>query len=519
MSFENATFINQLNVAWPLAADLISEGDDHIRLTKATLKNTFPNVAGAVSASHIELSYVTGVTSGIQGQINGKGAITGQTWSGAHVFGGTVTLPAATTVGTVTAAEIAYLSGVTSGIQAQFTGKASLSGATYTGAHNYSGASAVTLPANTSIGTVTAAELGYLDNVTSDIQGQFAGKASKAGDTYSGIHDFTSAVVRVPTLAAGSAGSKAASLDFVNAAAFSAVLPGQAGNAGKVITSDGTNASWTTAIPTLTIPVLFASSLNGGQFSGTRNKSWNGAFLINQRVVSGSVALASNSYGHDGWKAGPGGCTYTFSTTGGVVTLTISAGTLLQVVDGDDLETGTHVLSWVGTSQGRIAAGAYSASGVTASVTGGTSVNIEFGTGTLSLVQFEKGSTATAFERRRKAEYLRDCERYLQKSFDLAIQPRQNLGSSAGAAVVTTQTSNAQNFTVDIPFKTRMKSAPSLITYNPFAAGAGFSASGIGDYAASIYSTGEMGATIRCMASVVAAQSNMSIHWMASCEP
>lgn len=249
MTVEIATYINQLNTAWPLAADLISEGDDVLRLIKTTIRNTFPNVAGAVSASHIELSYVAGVTSGIQGQINGKGAITGQTWSGAHVFGGTVTLPAATTVGTVTAAEIAYLSGVTSGIQAQINGKASLSGATYTGAHNYSGASSVALPANTSVGTVTAAELGYLDNVTSDIQGQFAGKATKAGDTYSGTHDFTSAVVRVPTLAAGSAGSNAASLDFVNAAAFSAVLPGQTGNDDKFLTTAAGTASWAFPVP------------------------------------------------------------------------------------------------------------------------------------------------------------------------------------------------------------------------------------------------------------------------------
>lgn len=41
MTVENATFLNQLNPAYPLDGDLIKEGDDHIRLIKTTLRNTF----------------------------------------------------------------------------------------------------------------------------------------------------------------------------------------------------------------------------------------------------------------------------------------------------------------------------------------------------------------------------------------------------------------------------------------------------------------------------------------------
>jgi hypothetical protein len=140
------------------------------------------------------------------------------------------------------------------------------------------------------------------------------------------------------------------------------------------------------------------SSLNGGQLAGNRNKLINGNFGVNQRVVSGTVTLAANAYGHDYWKAGASGCTYTFATVNNVTTITITAGSLTQIINGKNLFSGTHVLSWVGTAQGRVGAGAYGASGLTASVTGGANTTVEFGTGTLSLAQFEPGTIPTIFE-------------------------------------------------------------------------------------------------------------------------
>lgn len=137
-----------------------------------------------------------------------------------------------------------------------------------------------------------------------------------------------------------------------------------------------------------------------GIYGGYKNKIINGNFSINQRAVSGTVTLAAGQYGHNNWKAGASGCTYTFVTVEGVTTVTIAAGSLLQVVEGVNLFTGTHVLSWQGTAQGKIGAGSYGISGTTGSVTGGTNINIEFGVGTLSLVQLEKGTIATLFEQR-----------------------------------------------------------------------------------------------------------------------
>lgn len=150
--------------------------------------------------------------------------------------------------------------------------------------------------------------------------------------------------------------------------------------------------------------------LNGGQLAGHRNKLINANFEVNQERRSGTVTLAAGEYGHDMWKGGASGCTYTFSSSGGVTTLTITAGSLVQVIEGTLLQTGTFVLGWTGTVQGKIGAGSYSASGVTASVTGGSNLNIEFNTGTLELPQFEPGSIPTLFEHRIGELYF--CQNY-----------------------------------------------------------------------------------------------------------
>ncbi|MCS5550600.1 MAG: hypothetical protein NZ811_03675 [Gammaproteobacteria bacterium] len=60
MALENLTgtdkFIDDLTATNPVIADDVSEGDDHIRGIKNVLKNTFPNVTGAVSATQTELN-------------------------------------------------------------------------------------------------------------------------------------------------------------------------------------------------------------------------------------------------------------------------------------------------------------------------------------------------------------------------------------------------------------------------------------------------------------------------------
>ena len=70
MSLESASYVNGLVSTNPLAGDPRSEGDDHLRLIKAVLKATFPNLSGALTPTHTELNFVGGATSNIQTQLN-----------------------------------------------------------------------------------------------------------------------------------------------------------------------------------------------------------------------------------------------------------------------------------------------------------------------------------------------------------------------------------------------------------------------------------------------------------------
>lgn len=71
--------IDDLVATNPAATDSVSDGDEHIRGVKNVLKNTFPNLTGAVTATHTELNYVDGVTSSIQTQIDNLDPLPSQT--------------------------------------------------------------------------------------------------------------------------------------------------------------------------------------------------------------------------------------------------------------------------------------------------------------------------------------------------------------------------------------------------------------------------------------------------------
>jgi hypothetical protein len=58
MPVEQASFINQLIPTQPQGGESISEGDDHIRTIKQAVKGSFPQVGGAVNATHDELNKV-----------------------------------------------------------------------------------------------------------------------------------------------------------------------------------------------------------------------------------------------------------------------------------------------------------------------------------------------------------------------------------------------------------------------------------------------------------------------------
>ena len=168
--------------------------------------------------------------------------------------------------------------------------------------------------------------------------------------------------------------------------------------------------------------------MRGDTVTSFKNKIINGLLNINQREVTGTVVLTVGEYGHDRYKAGAGGCTYTFSTVANVTIITITAGSLIQVVEGLNLQSGIHILSWSGTSQCRIDAGSYGASGLTTSLVGGTDATIEVGIGTFTKHQLEEGSVATPFEQRPVGYELSLCQRYYFNEADCSLSASSGSG-------------------------------------------------------------------------------------------
>ena len=62
MALESTTYIDGLVSTNPTGTDPRSQGDDHIRLVKSSVKATFPSLTGAVTSTQVELNLLDGVT-------------------------------------------------------------------------------------------------------------------------------------------------------------------------------------------------------------------------------------------------------------------------------------------------------------------------------------------------------------------------------------------------------------------------------------------------------------------------
>jgi hypothetical protein len=106
MALESATYVNQLNSAFPASTDLLAQGDDHIRLIKSVLQATFPNITGAVTATQGDLNDLIALI-GSGGGLVPTGAITAWYGSSAsvptgwHVCDGTLAVPRSDGSGTI----------------------------------------------------------------------------------------------------------------------------------------------------------------------------------------------------------------------------------------------------------------------------------------------------------------------------------------------------------------------------------------------------------------------------------
>lgn len=70
MALESAQYINQLNSTNPLSTDTVSQADDHLRLIKQVLVNTFPNLNAPVTLTASQIN--TPIPSGFIGMWSGS---------------------------------------------------------------------------------------------------------------------------------------------------------------------------------------------------------------------------------------------------------------------------------------------------------------------------------------------------------------------------------------------------------------------------------------------------------------
>jgi hypothetical protein len=208
-----------------------------------------------------------------------------------------------------------------------------------------------------------------------------------------------------------------------------------------------------------------------GSITG-KNLLINCNFAVNQLVKTGTVTLADGQYGHDGFLAVGGACTYTFSKSNNITTITITSGYLAQKVDPDKVGGGTIVLGWAGTAQAKIddwpLTGLPLASGpLTKSVTGGASLACVWGPGTLSLPKLEAGYNPTAFEFNSFNEDLFQCMPYCQKSYNQEIAPGY-IGGAVGefgfGVWSGSQTNTGSKWSHAFPVP--MHAAPTLTLYS-----------------------------------------------------
>lgn len=91
----------------------------------------------------------------------------------------------------------------------------------------------------------------------------------------------------------------------------------------------------------------------------------------------------------------------------------------------------------------------------------------------IELVQLEPGTIASPFEVLTYQETLNLCYRYFEKSFAAAVTPASNVDAVAAPAFRASGAAAVLDFvtTTPIPYKARKRTAPTVTTYNPQAAG------------------------------------------------
>lgn len=247
MGLETGNYIGDLVTTNPLVTDQKQFGDDHLRLIKSVLKKTFNGFPGQILAYATEAQgatvndYVLTLTD----------SIAAYSTPALYLFNATHTNtgPATLKIGALTAKGLLGVdkTGIAEGditngaaVLVMYDGndfillsandKASRGGETYLGTHDYTGA---------------------VINVPTESLGNNTSKAASTAFVYAGLDlkaDLDSPIFtgtpRGPTAANGASGTMLATLDFVNNTVLAGNLPGQVGAHQKVMTSVNESAVW-----------------------------------------------------------------------------------------------------------------------------------------------------------------------------------------------------------------------------------------------------------------------------------
>jgi hypothetical protein len=312
------------------------------------LNTDFDLVDGVFAANgtgtSVGINVGAGKVAAVAGTLNVTGTVSGGIVAplASPTFTGTVVLPSTTSIGPVSSTEIGYLDGVSSNLQTQLNDKlaittaastyAPLVGPTFTGT--------VTLPSTTSIGGVSAAEIVYLDGVTSNVQTQLDGKAGLASPAFTGTPT-------APTATTGTNTTQVATTAFVQQVALNNQLPLQTGNASKYLTTDGTNASWAAiaaqVYPSAGVAISTGSAWAASVAPGTSGNvltsdgtAWASSALppsavqYPQNVQSGNYTLVLGDAGKHIYSANTGAQTITIPTNASVA---FPIGTTITIVN------------------------------------------------------------------------------------------------------------------------------------------------------------------------------------------
>ncbi len=211
-------------------------------------------------------------------------------------------------------------------------------------------------------------------------------------------------------------------------------------------------------------------SVSGLAAVGGDNMLINCGVPINQRGFAGG-ALAAGAYGYDRWKAGTGGCNVTINATTGVFTHT--SGPLQQIVEAPQLAWGQPLTISVENPSGSISVSVGGATGtitagsgrrgvtLTPSGSGNLTVQLTASGVTYARPKLERGSAASPFVVRPQALEVALCQRYYQKSYNLATTPGTvtNEGRVAwGSANLTNSLNRAY-----VTFKCVMRAPPAVV--------------------------------------------------------